>query len=146
MNNNFDLKNIKIFKNAKNISEAIDNSGKHLLELGFIDKKYIEQMHKRHEKTSICIGNYLAIPHGLDDSKKLVKETGIVVHYYEQGFKVPDQEKEIRFVIGIASKDEQHLEILSNIAVEFSDIEYVEQILNHKNIDKEYIKEVFSNE
>lgn len=81
-----------------------------------------------------------AIPHGEYDVKDYVKKTGIAVMIYPQG--IDWNGNKTRIVIGIAAKGNDHMEILTNIALKLSDMETVEKIVNACDID--FIYEVLT--
>ena len=61
------------------------------------------------------MGNYVAIPHGTVDGKKEVLKSGIVILQYPHGIDFGNGNKSY-FLIGIAGKNDEHVEILSKIA------------------------------
>lgn len=121
--------------------EAIRYVGNILVDRGYVAPDYIEKMLKREELTSTYMGNYIAIPHGTEDSKEEVLNTGISLITVPDG--VDFGEGNIAKVIfGIAGKNDEHLEVLSQIAIVCSEEENVEAIL--KADSKEAILELFS--
>jgi mannitol/fructose-specific phosphotransferase system IIA component len=113
---------------------AIKVAGEKLLENGFIEEPYIQSMLEK-EKTDITyIGNGIAIPHGLNEDKKYVKKSGISVIHYPSGIQYDDDK--VFLVIGIAGGDNEHLEILQNLAVKLSDEEYVENLVAAASIEE----------
>ncbi|TDW20811.1 PTS system D-mannitol-specific IIA component (Fru family) [Breznakia blatticola] len=115
--------------------QAIDDIGQTLLEAGFIEAEYIEGMHKRDESLTTFIGNDIAIPHGEYEVKPFVKQTGLAVKIYPEP--IDWNGNPVRVVIGIAAKDSDHIEILSNIAMKLGDMREVEELVN--SCDIEYI-------
>ncbi|ATZ18690.1 PTS system, mannitol-specific IIA component [Williamsoniiplasma somnilux] len=122
-----ELENIKVNLNSVSKEEAIRFAGEHLLNLGYVQKEYIDSMLRRENNLTTYIGNHVAIPHGDTGSASLVKTTGIVFHHYKKG--VDFGKEKAHFIIGIASKDNYHLEILANIAEIFSDADLVKSFL-----------------
>ena len=94
--------------------EAIRKAGEVLVENGYVDADYIPAMLEREEIVSTYMGNFIAIPHGTDDAKKSIKNTGISIIQ----------------VFGIAGKDGEHLELLSKIAIFCSEQENVIKLVN----------------
>ena len=85
-------------------------------------------MLEREEMTSTFMGNFVAIPHGTDDAKKEVKETGITIIQVPNGVDFGDGNI-VKLIFGIAGKGNDHLDILSNIAITVSEEENVEKIV-----------------
>lgn len=107
--------------------EAIEGAGELLKEQGYISEEYIEKMIERDALTSTFIGNMVAIPHGTDDAKKFISQSGIVLIQVPDG--VSFDGNEVKLIIGIAGIENEHLELLSEIAMVCSEIENVEKII-----------------
>ncbi len=108
--------------------EAIRQTGSILVEQGYVDAGYIEKMLEREELTSTYMGNFIAIPHGTDDSKNFVKQSGISIIQVPQGVDFGGGNI-VKLLIGIAGKNNEHLDILSNIAIVCSEEENVEKLV-----------------
>jgi PTS system mannitol-specific IIA component len=109
--------------------EAIQLAGQMLVDRGYVNPEYKQKMLEREEITSTYMGNFVAIPHGTDEAKKDVKESGIVIIQIPDGVDFGDGNI-VKLVFGIAGKGDGHLEILSNIAIAVSEIENVEKIVH----------------
>lgn len=121
---------------------AIEAAGKQLSQQGYVAVEYIEKMLERDNLTTTYIGNMVAIPHGTDDSKHLIDRSGIVILQVPEG--VDFDGNEVKLIIGIAGVGDEHLELLSNIALVCSEIANVEQLLNAESEAK--IIELFKGE
>jgi mannitol PTS system EIIA component len=75
------------------------------------------------------MGNFVAIPHGTDDAKTEVKNSGLAIIQVPEGVDFGDGNI-VKLIIGIAGKGDEHLEILSNIAIVVSEEENVEKIVS----------------
>lgn len=67
--------------------EAIRFCGEKLVEAGCVEPAYIEAMIERDQLLSVYMGNFIAIPHGTEEAKKLVKKSGICVVQVPEGVK-----------------------------------------------------------
>ncbi|MBP3041042.1 PTS sugar transporter subunit IIA [Bacillaceae bacterium Marseille-Q3522] len=113
--------------------DAIKMSGQRLFENGFIREEYIDSMLEK-EKTDITyIGNGIAIPHGLNQAKKYVNKSGIVILHFPKGVQYDDNIAYM--IIGIAGSDDDHLNILQDIAVKFSDQKIVDKLVASESKD-----------
>lgn len=121
--------------------EAIRHVGAMLRDQGYVNDEYIDQMLEREKVTSTFMGNYVAIPHGTEDAKKAVNETGIAVVTVPEGVEFGDGNV-VKLLIGIAGKGDEHLEILSKIAIVCSEEENIDTILNAET--KEEIINIFN--
>lgn len=121
--------NILLNQQLATKEEAIRLAGQMLVDKGYVGENYIEKMLEREELTSTFMGNFVAIPHGTDDAKKEIKETGITIIQVPDGVDFGDGNI-VKLIFGIAGKGDDHLEVLSNIAITVSEVENVEQIVN----------------
>lgn len=122
------VENIKLNEKLSTKEEAIQLAGKILADRGYVQPEYVEKMLERETMTSTYMGNYVAIPHGTDDAKKEVKESGISIIQVPEGVDFGDGNI-VKLIFGIAGKGDDHLDILSNIAITVSEIENVENIV-----------------
>ncbi|MET0959881.1 MAG: PTS sugar transporter subunit IIA [Psychrobacillus psychrotolerans] len=120
--------NILLNQQIATKEEAIRLAGQMLVDKGYVESGYIEKMLEREEMTSTFMGNFVAIPHGTDDAKKEVKETGITIIQVPNGVDFGDGNI-VKLIFGIAGKGNDHLDILSNIAITVSEEENVEKIV-----------------
>lgn len=109
--------------------EAIRHTGDILVKNGYVEESYVEKMLEREELTSTFMGNYVAIPHGTEDAKKMVKETGLTIVTVPEGVDFGEGNI-VKVLIGIAGKGDEHLEILSKIALVCSEEENIQKILD----------------
>lgn len=115
--------------------EAIKLTGSILVDNGYVGAGYIEKMLAREELTSTYMGNFVAIPHGTEDSTDLVKESGISFVQVPEGVDFGNGNI-VKLLIGIAGKNGEHLDILSNIAIVLSESENIDQLVTAKSADE----------
>ena len=118
--------------------EAIRACGKLMVESGYVEEGYVQGMLDRQEEFSLAIGSHVAIPHGTNDSRSFIKRTGIVVMTYPQGIQWDDEV--VRLVVGIASKGEDHLEILGKVVEIASTEEDTDALVDNTSADELYRK------
>ncbi len=114
--------------------EAIKVAGKILLENQYIEPTYIDSMLEKEQTDITYIGNGIAIPHGLSEAKEYVNHSGISVVHYPDGINYNDDKAYL--IIGIAGKDGDHLEILQDLAVKLSEMDYVNSLVNAVSIEE----------
>ncbi len=120
------LSSIVLSGKATDQVTAIEEAGQLLVAAGAVDPGYIGSMHDREKSVSTYMGNLLAIPHGTNEAKSLIKESAISVVRYPTG--IDWNGNEVKFVIGIAGANDQHLELLSKIAEVFLDADAVQTL------------------
>ncbi len=107
---------------------AIERVGKKLVENGYVEAPYIEGMFKREESMTTYIGNGVAIPHSMPEYVQYILHSGIVLAQYPEGVDFGNGNV-AHLVIGIAGKGEDHLQVLSQIAIVCQDEENVEKLV-----------------
>jgi mannitol PTS system EIIA component len=127
--------NILLNASVGSKEEAIRLTGSILVDKGYVDADYIEKMLEREELTSTYMGNFVAIPHGTEDSKSFVKESGISFIQVPQGVDFGNGNI-VKLLIGIAGKDNEHLDILSSIAIVCSEEENIEKLVAAKTAEE----------
>ncbi|WP_210367116.1 PTS sugar transporter subunit IIA [Bacillus sp. REN3] len=127
--------NILLNKSVSTKEEAIKLTGSVLVERGYVEPNYIEKMLEREQLTSTYMGNFVAIPHGTEDSKQFVKESGISFVQVPDGIDFGGGNI-VKLLIGIAGKNDEHLSILSNIAIVCSEEENIEKLIAAKSAEE----------
>lgn len=124
------LKEKNIFTNCKPEDKIsiISKIGKILYDNGYITEKYIEAMMKKELVMNTYIGNYIALPHGVEDSRSEVLHSGMVMMIFPEGTEWNGETAKI--VIGLACTGDDHLNILSTIAEKLSDEDMVEKVVS----------------
>ena len=113
---------------------AIDEAGRLLLDRGAVDAGYLDAMHEREESVSTYMGSYLAIPHGTNAAKDHIMRSAVSVVRYPDG--IDWNGKEVKFVVGVAGINNEHLQILSSIAKVFTNKAQVAQLEAATTVDE----------
>jgi PTS system mannitol-specific IIC component len=113
---------------------AIDEAGRLLLARGAVDEGYIAAMHEREESVSTYMGSYLAIPHGTNAAKDHIMKSAVSVIRYPEG--IDWNGKQVKFVVGVADINNEHLHILSSIAKVFTNKAQVAQLEAATSVDE----------
>jgi len=119
---------VKLGAVASNKFAAIRMAGQLLVDAGHVTPEYVDRMIERENTISTYMGSGLAIPHGTKDAAKFIKSTGLSIVQFPAG--VPFEDGEIAYLlVGIAAIGDEHLEILTNVAMIVSEEENMERIL-----------------
>lgn len=124
--------NIILNSSLASKEEAIKKAGQILVEQGYVSEDYVPAMLQREEISSTYMSNFLAIPHGTDEAKTAVLNSGLSVIQAPNGVDFGDGNI-VKLIIGIAGKDGEHLELLSQIAIVCSEMENVEKLVAAKS-------------
>ncbi|MDQ1204277.1 PTS sugar transporter subunit IIA [Microbacterium sp. BG28] len=110
---------VRIHSGGATRDEAMREAAGILESAGAVTGRYFDAMQQREQAVSTYMGNELAIPHGTNETKDEILASGLSVVRYDGG--VDWDGNPVSFVIGIAGKGDEHLDILSQIALLFSD-------------------------
>ena len=113
------LEQIRIHPSGATRDDALQEATDILVAAGAATPAYVDAMRQREQTVSTYMGNGLAIPHGTNDAKDAILASALSVVRYDGG--VDWDGEQATFVIGIAGVGDEHLEILSRIAILFSD-------------------------
>ncbi len=108
--------------------DAIREAGTLLVAAGAVTSAYVDSMFDREASVSTYMGNFLAIPHGTNEAKESIIRSSLSLVRYPDPIDWDGQP--VRFAVGIAGLNNEHLEILSKIAVVFSDEDEVQKLID----------------
>ncbi|HEY5221955.1 MAG TPA: PTS sugar transporter subunit IIA [Microbacteriaceae bacterium] len=108
--------------------DAIREAGQLLVDAGAVRPDYLDAMLAREATVSTYMGNFLAIPHGTNDAKDSIVRSALSLVRYENPIDWGGEE--VRFAVGIAGLNNEHLDILSKIAIVFSDEDDVARLID----------------
>ncbi len=117
---------VRIRKGSATREEAMKEAADILQAAGAVTGAYFDAMKQREETVSTYMGNELAIPHGTNETKDEILDSALSFVRYDGG--VDWDGNPVSFVVGIAGKGDEHLEILSQIALIFSDEDEVARL------------------
>lgn len=116
--------------------DAIREAGNLLVKAGAVTPAYVDAMQERERSISTYMGNYLAIPHGTNEAKEAIVHSAVSLVRYADP--VDWNGNEVRIVVGIAGADDAHLDILSKIAMIFSDEDEAQKMADATTVDELY--------
>ena len=105
---------------------AVREAGELLLELGAVEPEYVTAMAEREQALSSYVGEGFAIPHGTDAARALVKRPALVFLQFPDGLDWNGER--VSACIGIAAKENEHVEVMSTLAKVLLDAEQAEQL------------------
>jgi PTS system mannitol-specific IIA component len=132
------LSQIKMPGTARSKDDAIREAGEILVNAGAVTPAYIDSMFERERSVSTYMGNYLAIPHGTNESKDSIKRSALSVVRYTEPIEWGGDGNEVLFALGIAGYQGGHMDILSRIAIVFSDTDEVDKLVAARSAQEIY--------
>ena len=127
---------IQTNKSFTDNKEATVAAGKILFENGYVQEEYIDSMLKKLETQSFAtyIGNGVAIPHGMAEGSKYVKNTGISIIQVPNG--VEWNEERAYIVVGIAANSDDHMNVLASLADAIEDPDEAKKLWSESSVDR----------
>ena len=127
-------KGIRLGLAASDKWDAVRQSGALLVELGAVEPEYAETMLERERSVSTYIGEGVAIPHGTDASRALVRRTTLGVLQFPAG--VDWGGERVTLCVPIAAKGEEHVGVLSALAQILMEPEAAERLRTSSDVDE----------
>lgn len=131
---------IQLGATATSKTDAITQAGELLVKGGRVEPAYVKGMLAREETMSTFVGNGVSIPHGMNEDRALVLETGISVLQLPDGVEW-EEGSTVHLVVGIAAQADEHINILMNLAEAVEAIETAQMLgqTTDKNVILEYL-------
>ncbi len=123
-----ELDRVRVGAHANGMEDAIAQAAQLLVSAGAVTPEYLGYMLEREKSVSTYMGNFLAIPHGTNEAKDAITRSALSLVRYANP--IDWDGDEVRFAVGIAGLNNEHLEILSKIAIVFSDEDEVSKLVN----------------
>lgn len=123
---------IRLHAQAADKTDAIRQAGELLVVSGCVAPAYVDGMLGREAIMSTYLGNGIAIPHGQNDNREDVRQTGISVLQVPAGIDW-DEDEPVYLVIGIAATSDEHIGVLANLAEVIEDEEIVAELVATSN-------------
>ncbi len=129
--------NIHLGLKAANKEEAIRFAGNKLVELGYAEPEYVDAMFEREALVPTYLGESIAVPHGTVEAKDRVKKTGIVICQYPSGIQFTEDDDDVaKLVIGIAAKNDEHIQVITTITNALDEPEAIEKLTNTNDVEE----------
>ena len=130
-------KNVFLGLSADSKEDAIRFAGNKLVELGYVQPSYVDAMFEREKMVSTYLGESIAVPHGTIEAKESVIKTGIVICQYPAGVQFTEDEDDVaKLVIGIAAKNDEHIQVITMITNALDDDEAVRKLTSTTNVNE----------
>jgi mannitol PTS system EIIA component len=123
-----ELRGIQLDAAAGGAEEAIRITGQILVNIDAVDPSYVDAMLEREQSVSTVMGEGVAIPHGTNESKGAVLRNALSVTRFPDG--VDWNGKPVTIAIGIAAQGNDHVGILSKLAMILVDPEKAARLRN----------------
>ncbi|MEH6531736.1 MAG: PTS mannitol transporter subunit IICBA [Photobacterium frigidiphilum] len=129
--------NIHLGCTATTKEQAIRYAGEQLVKLGYAEPDYVDAMFDREKLVSTYLGESIAVPHGTVEAKDRIIKTGIVICQYPAGVLFSDDEDDLaKLVIGIAAKNDEHIQVITTITNALDDPDAIERLTSTTDVNE----------
>lgn len=129
--------NVFLGKSATNKEQAIRFAGEQLVKGGYVEPEYVEAMLEREKLTPTYLGESIAVPHGTVEAKDRVLKTGVVFCQYPAGVLFGEEPEDIaRLVIGIAARNNEHIQVITSLTNALDDDTVIEKLANTTSVQE----------
>jgi PTS system mannitol-specific IIC component len=130
-------RNIFLGNHATNKEQAIRFAGEQLVRGGYVEPEYVQAMLDREKLTPTYLGESIAVPHGTIEAKDRVLQTGIVFCQYPEGVRFGEDEDDIaRLVIGIAARNNEHIQVITSLTNALDDESVIQRLINTTDVQE----------
>ncbi|MCE2596831.1 phosphoenolpyruvate--protein phosphotransferase [Motilimonas cestriensis] len=119
---------IHINKPFTSKEQVLDCIAQTMLAQGLVSDNYLEALMARESKVSTYLINGVAIPHGVNEAKSLVKQTGVVIVQVPKGIVWNANGDVAKLFVGIAAAGDEHLSLLQKLTEVVMDEGLAEQL------------------
>lgn len=125
---------VRLGTSADDRFDAVRQAGELLISLGAVERPYLDAMQERERSLSSYVGEGVAIPHGTDAARTLVRRGALVFLQFPEGV---DWDGEIvRICVGIAASADEHLGAMSQLAQVLLDPDKLEELATTTDRDR----------
>ncbi|KHT62304.1 PTS system mannitol-specific transporter subunit IICBA [Photobacterium gaetbulicola] len=129
--------NIHLGLKANSKEDAIRYAGEQLVKLGYAQDEYVDAMFEREKLVPTYLGESIAVPHGTVEAKDKVMKTGIIICQYQDGVQFTEDEDDVaKLVIGIAAKNDEHIQVITTITNALDDPEAIERLTTTSDVNE----------
>lgn len=112
--------------------DAIREAGALLVAAGVIEPGYVDSLQGREHVSNTYLGSGVAIPHGLQEDRHLIRRTGVAVLQVPEGVEWQGGER-ARLVVAIAAQSDEHIALLQRLTRLIGDPAQLERLLTARD-------------
>ncbi|AFT88290.1 PTS system, fructose-specific IIA component [Paraburkholderia phenoliruptrix BR3459a] len=105
---------VRLNARASSKHDAIVQAGELLAAAGYIEPGYVDSLHGRETVSNTYLGSGVAIPHGMQEDRHLIRRTGVAVLQLPEGVEWHDGER-ANLVVAIAAQSDEHIALLQRL-------------------------------
>lgn len=112
--------NLHLGCQAKNKAEVLAMVGKDFKAKGYVNQDCIAFLAERERQVSTFLGNGITLPHLPKSANNIIVKKGVEIFQFPDGV-IWDRTNVMFIAIGVIAKEKEHIDVLKQIALIFSD-------------------------
>lgn len=112
--------NLHLGCQAKNKAEVLSMVGKEFKAKGYVNQDCVAFLNEREHQVSTFLGNGITLPHLPKSESHIIVKTGIEIFQFPDGV-IWDRSNVMFIAIGVVAKEQEHIDVLRDVATIFSD-------------------------
>ncbi|MCW2255560.1 mannitol/fructose-specific phosphotransferase system IIA component [Providencia alcalifaciens] len=129
--------NLHLGCQARNKAEVLTMVGNEFKNKGYVDQDCIHFLNEREQQISTFLGNGITLPHLPKSANDIIVTNGVEIFQFPDGV-IWDRTNVMFIAIGVIAKSREHIEVLREIALIFSD-EFISNALSLTSSEEEFL-------
>jgi len=129
--------NLHLGCQARNKAEVLAMVGNEFKNKGYVDQDCIHFLNEREQQISTFLGNGITLPHLPKSANDIIVTNGVEIFQFPDGV-IWDRTNVMFIAIGVIAKSREHIEVLREIALIFSD-EFISNALSLTSSEEEFL-------
>ncbi|EKT65119.1 PTS sugar transporter subunit IIA [Providencia burhodogranariea] len=129
--------NLHLGCQARNKAEVLTMVGNEFKNKGYVNQDCVHFLNEREQQISTFLGNGITLPHLPKSANDIIVTNGVEIFQFPDGV-IWDRTNVMFIAIGVIAKSREHIEVLREIALIFSD-EFISNALSLTSSEEEFL-------
>lgn len=134
---NITASNLHLGCQARNKAEVLTMVGNEFKKKGYVNQDCVHFLNEREQQISTFLGNGITLPHLPKSANDIIVTSGVEIFQFPDGV-IWDRTNVMFIAIGVIAKSREHIDVLREIALIFSD-EFISNALSLTSSEDEFL-------
>nr|WP_314263068.1 PTS sugar transporter subunit IIA [uncultured Moellerella sp.] len=135
---NMTADNLHLGCQARNKAEVLSMVAKEFKDKGYVSEDCVIFLNEREKQVSTFLGNGITLPHLPKSANNIIIKSGVEIFQFPDGV-IWDRTNVMFIAIGVIAKAKEHIEVLREIALIFSD-EFISNALSLTSNKQDFLR------
>ncbi|HBC1012772.1 TPA: PTS sugar transporter subunit IIA [Escherichia coli] len=131
------INNLHLGCQARNKDEVLNMVGTEFKNKGYVDRDCVPFLIEREQQISTFLGNGITLPHLPKSANDIIMHAGVEIFQFPDGV-IWDRTNVMFIAIGVTAKSSEHIDIIREISLVFSD-EFIASALSITSNKDEFL-------